>query len=41
MKLNVSGTKKMLINRLVNAPEDLKTDSGVVVQWYDITNVLH
>ena len=31
MKLNVSGTKKMLINRLVNAPEDLKTDSGVVV----------
>ena len=31
MKLNVSGTKKMLINRLINAPEVLKTDSGVLV----------
>jgi len=31
MKLNVSGNKKMLVHRLINAPADLKTDSGVVV----------
>jgi hypothetical protein len=31
LKLNVTGNKKILVNRLINAPEALQSDSGVVL----------